>query len=189
MDFSKLSTSDWIAITGGIAGVLGGLAGILGAIVSGIAAYITWLMFKRDRADIKLQFDKDREIIGPSVKLRGYKPNTLYIYLSVINKGRRRITIDNTGVKYLKLKGGFIFSDSMIYGSRELNEGKRVDYLAEQNDIDFSNISSFYAKVSIGNTYIKNYAPFYKRLFYTFLDKTHLRIKLSPIKIKAPTQR
>jgi len=166
MDLSTItiSTAIWGAVTG-TAGVLISLFSLL----------VSYLNFKRDRADVRLDFQKDRQLIGQL--LHGFKPHTNYICLSVLNKGRRTVTIEKAGATFLKEKGGLIFSDSMIFGSRELREGKRIDFLTEQEGLNLDDINSFEAYDSVGNVYRKHYASWYRSFYYWLLDKLYIRRK------------
>lgn len=155
--------------------IWGAITGTAGVFIALFSLYISYLIYKRDRADIKLEFEKDRQLIG--AVLHGYKRNTDYVCLSVLNKGRRPVTISKAYAGLLRETGGFIFPDSMIRGSHELTEGKRIDFLSEQEGIDFSDISYFEATDSVGNKYRLNHASWLRRFFWWFLDVIYLRKK------------
>ncbi len=157
------------------------LIAVWGAITGSAGLVFTYFNYKRDQADIKLTFTKNWKIIGN----HPYDPKETYASLTVANKGRRPVTITKTAGIYLKNKGGFIFSDSMIYGSRELKEGKSADFLTKQKDLDLKNISYFAAYDAVGNIYRLNMSPFYKRFIYWLLDKTHLKVKQSVVLSKS----
>lgn len=74
----------------------------------------------RDRPKIKITIKKGWTLVNPQP---GYKKDTQYVSVSVINSGIRPVTIASVGGKHLKDTGGFIMSDSMIGGSKELPAG------------------------------------------------------------------
>lgn len=155
----NVSFGDLIALWGGITGTIG--------------LIISHRNYKRDRADIVVEVKKDMNIINSPT----YDPKEIYTCLTILNKGRRPVTISKTGYVYLTKIGGAILSDSMIYGSREVVEGKSTDYLIRQKDVKFNDINYFAAYDAIGNTYKKYYAPPLKRFWYWFLHITYLRRK------------
>ena len=159
------TSTDFLAIWGGLTGTLGLL--------------ISYFNYKRDKADIKLVITKDWKVMNSPI----HNPNEIYISLDVLNKGRRPVTITKAGYVFLRQKGGAILSDSMIYGSKELTEGKNVQYLVKQSDVDFNEISYFSAYDAVGNTYKKYITPFHKAFFYWFLDVTKIKRK-QPISSK-----
>ena len=87
----------------------------------------------RDRPKIKITIKKGWTLVNPQP---GYKKDTPYVSVSVINSGIRPVTIASVGGKHLKDTGDFIMSDSMIGGSKELTQGKRLDCLMEESAYD-----------------------------------------------------
>ncbi len=75
-----------------------------------------------------------------------HKPDTDYVVVKVINKGRRPVTIGSVGfITKGKIEKDAIINDSLIGGSRELAEGKSTSYLMEQAAIDLDKIKYFVA--------------------------------------------
>ncbi len=75
-----------------------------------------------------------------------HKPDTDYVVVKVINKGRRPVTIGSVGfITKSKIEKDAIINDSLIGGSRELAEGKSTSYLMEQAAIDLDKIKYFVA--------------------------------------------
>lgn len=149
------------------------LLAFLGSVAGTFALAVNYLTYRRDRSDIKVEIMKDRKIYNSPQ----YDPNKTYFVISAKNIGRRRVTINQAGWVFLKKNGGVIYSDSMIYGPAELEEGKSKDWVVGQDDVDFSEISYFAVYDAIGNTYKKYVASWYSRSFYWFLDKTKIRRK------------
>jgi len=155
--------------------LLDGIA-IWGGLTGSISLLVTILAYYRDRAAIKITIAKDQRIIHG--ELMGYEPNKIYMIMTVSNYGRRPVTINKAGCIYLKHIGGFIFSDSMR-GSKELKEGRSVDYAAEQDSIDFSDIAFFTAYDAIGNVYKLAYSSWLIRFWYWLLNITNIKTKVS----------
>ena len=171
MQNQSLTITDLAALWGAITGT----AGLILATFSFIVAY---LAYNRDKADIKLTLTRNWKITSV-LPFTGYDRSATYLCISVANKGRRPVTITKVAAIFLKTQGGFIFSDSMIYGSRELKEGKGVDNLAKQNETNLSEISHFATYDAIGNVYILYQAPLILRIIYNTLHI--LRIRRKPL--------
>ncbi len=67
-----------------------------------------------------------------------------------------------------------------MMGPHKLNEGKAIDYMIEEESIDYSDVSHVSVYDSIGNEYRCYLAPWYKRFIYWFLHVTY--IKRKPLK-------
>ena len=121
----------------------------------------------RDRPKIKITIKKGWTLVNPQP---GYKKDTPYVSVSVINSGIRPVTIASVGGKHLKDTGGFIMSDSMIGGSKELTQGKRLDCLMEESAYDEINnkygVLRIEAEDLTGKSYVKNVSPFFLRMIY-----------------------
>jgi hypothetical protein len=156
-----LRASDVIAIWGGVTGSFG--------------LFISYLTYKRDRADVNIEIQENMQVMGPMT--HPYKKGVDYISIRIANKGRRPFTLEKVGYVFLKKTGGAILGDSIFKGAVELTEGKFANYLAVQKNIDFSEINYFAAYDAVGNTYKKYIAPPHKRLFYWFLHISHIKGK------------
>ena len=145
-----------------------------GAITGTISLVVAYFTYKRDDIKIEVDVKKGWRVINSP----DHNSDEDQVVLSVANKGRRPVTITKAGYVFLKRNGGVIWSDSMIYGSRELLEGKSADYIMSQKKIeDFSEISYFAAYDAIGNAYKKYVTPFYIRGFYWLIFALHLKKK------------
>ncbi len=113
---------------------------ILALIQSTALAVLKILEYKRDGANIVLKCETDQYIIAKGGQ-NPYKDKVKHIVITVMNKGRRPVTI--TKVAYVsknkKDKQG-IFADSFLPGFRELTEGKSTQYIAEQDKIPLGDI-------------------------------------------------
>lgn len=144
-----------------------------GTLTGTFALTVNYLTYRRDRSDIKVDIKKNRKIY----KSPQHDPNKTYFVISASNVGRRKVTINQAGWVFLKKTGGVIYSDSVIYGAVELEEGKTKDWVVEQSKVNFTEISYFAVYDAIGNTYKKYIAKWYSRFFYWSLDKARIRKK------------
>jgi len=71
----------------------------------------------------------------------------------------------------------------MRIGAQELKEGKAIDYMMDEEGIDYSDVSHVAVYDSVGNEYKYYLTPWYRRFLYWFLDITYIRRK----PLKAPT--
>lgn len=123
-----------------------------GAIVATITLLILGFNTWRDRARIKVSAKCGWRIFGPSPI--PYDQSKDYIGITVINKGRRSVTITKAGLKLKKGKHEWLIAaDSMMYKQRELTEGKSCDFLIEQEQVDLNNIDYAWACDATGKTY------------------------------------
>lgn len=119
------------------------------ALISTTLLILRILEYCRERTNIVLKCVANRRVIGGS-----YEEDKYYIVITVINKGRRPVTIQNVGYisKNKKDEHG-ILSDSLLRGSRELAEGKSTDYLLEQDQVNLEKIKYFVAYDLTGRLY------------------------------------
>ena len=137
-----------------------------GAIIATISIAIKILVYLKDRAIIKIKFQKNMQVRDKYPA--NYSPNKRYFVVSVINKGKRPIKIVKAGAKlFTGDKKLMIFSDSFaIPGKRVLTESEpSTDFLAEQNLINFENIEYIWAKDGTGRVYKKYLYSLPARMF------------------------
>ncbi len=145
-----------------------------GALTGTLSLTIGYFSYKRDSLKIEVDIKRGWRVMNHPE----YDPEKDYAVITVSNKGRRPVLITRVGYQFLKKGGGVILADSMRKGSRELTEGKSTEYLIEDKELeDFSEICFFAAYDGVNNAHIKYISPFYKRLFYWFLDFSHLKRK------------
>jgi hypothetical protein len=102
-----------------------------------------------DRINIVLDYKKDYKIHG-----KNYNSDKTYLVFTIRNKGKRPVTIQNVGyIAKNKEDNHAIFSDSLIYGSRELSEGKSTKYYVDQEEIKLDEIKYFAAYDQAGREY------------------------------------
>ena len=154
------------------------LTGLFGAITGLMSVWFTYLNYSRDNARIRVRALKGMKTFAPG---EGSSKES-YLVITAANAGRRPVIINKAAFVNLKSHGAGISSSSMLYGNQELGEGKAIDYMIEEEGIDYSDVSHVSVYDSIGNEYRYYIAPWYKRFFYWFLDVTFVRRK----PLKAP---
>jgi len=119
------------------------------ALISTTLLILRILEYCRERTNVVLKCEANHRVIGGS-----YEEDKDYIVITVINKGRRPVTIQNVGYisKNIKDKHG-ILTDSLLKGSRELAEGKSTNYLLEQDQVNLEKIKYFVAYDQTGRQY------------------------------------
>jgi len=141
-------------------------------IVSLASLLVSIIAIRRDRPKVYIRIKRGWELVNP---MPGYSENTPYFVVSVANRGVRPLTIGSVGGRYLKENGGFIFSDSMIYGSKELTQGKSMDCMVKMSDYEVHEKKEGILGISVSDitdkSYFKPLAPIQKRVFYWFVRK------------------
>lgn len=137
---------------------------LLALLVAAASLIVSIVSIVRDKPKVKIKIKTGWTLVNPAP---GYKRDTPYVSVSVINSGIRPVTIASVGGKHLWNTGGFIMSDSMIGGSKELTQGKRMDCLMEESSyneiLEADGILRIEAEDLTGKVYVKNVAPFYLR--------------------------
>lgn len=133
-----------------------------GAIVATTALIFTWLNYLRDKAKLKIKYQKNVGIAG---KNPYYDTKKTYFNVSVINTGRRPIRISKIWIQTdLPENSCFILGDSMQPHTKKVltEEDPRGEYFADQSTIKFKN--SLYVGVAdaTGKIYKK------KMLFFPY---------------------
>lgn len=141
-------------------------------IVSLASLFVSIVAIRRDRPKVYIRVKRGWELVNP---LPGYSENTPYFVVSVANRGVRPVTIGSVGARYLKENGGFIFSDSMIYGSKELTQGKAMDCMVKMSDYEVHEKKEGILGISVSDitdkSYFKPLSPIQKRMVYWFVRK------------------
>lgn len=125
------------------------------AIMATCSVILTFLKYLNDRVNVVLKCRADYRIGGQG-DLHPYKRDTDYVVITVINKGKRPITIKS--VHYVlkhkkdKCKRG-ILTDSLIQPFRKIQGGESTDYLLEQKYADLDNVKYFIAYDATGRAY------------------------------------
>ena len=103
-----------------------------GAIVATIGILVSLYSVLRDRAKIKIKYQKDMQIIGPQTV---YDPNKTYFNITVINKGRRPVNITKAAIRTVGGERKYaLLSDSFLaHRNRILNESNpTTEFMMEQ---------------------------------------------------------
>lgn len=151
------------------------LTGLVGAITGLAGVWITYLNYSKDNIRVKVRALKGMKtfIPGQSSSLS----EKTFLMITAANAGHRPVTINKAAFICLKTRGGGISADSMRLGAQELKEGKAIDYMMEDDDIDYSDVSHVSVYDTIGNEYRYYLSPWYKRFWYWILDVVYIRRK------------
>jgi len=137
-----------------------------GAVIATISIVINFLNYLKDRAVIKIRFQKDMQILSRSPT--PYDSNKTYFVVSVINKGKRPIKIVKAGAKVFRGdKKIMIFSDCFaISGERILTEtNPSTDFVVEQELINIDNLEYLWVEDGTGKIYRKYVHSLPKTIF------------------------
>ncbi len=119
-----------------------------GAIVSSLAFFIAFLTYKRDRAKIVVEWQKDMFFYDDSIN-----PGEPYLLIKVINKGRRSVRIQQVGFSNLYKRGGGILNPYYISLPSTVSEGESLSLTWKQKNIFNKPISSFNVYDATGKVY------------------------------------
>jgi len=140
----NLDLKDWLALLGVITGLVGSASALL-------ASSVAVLTYRRNGPIVKIDVRKGWRLINASPP---YSDKKIYTGITVYNRGRRHTTIAQVGESHLLRSGGAIYSDSMIYGSRKLDEEGATDYLVEEKPGKRRPlVGYYYATTRSGRTY------------------------------------
>ena len=136
------------------------------AITSTVIACVQAANYFRDRARVKVQFQRNREIFGDP-----RRAGMIFTMVTVTNTGRRPVTITNVGMMYLQNRGAVFTDITPRVPPCELTEGQYLTVLIDEQLMPFDRIRSFEAYDSVGRTFRQNYAPWWRRLWWYFRRK------------------
>ena len=110
-----------------------------GATVATISVIVTLLDYWRDKARIKISYQKDIQIAG---KQSFYDPTKTYFNITVVNKGRRPIKIEKAAIKIVDKKGFWLLGDSFANHRIKIltEENPKTEFLTDQSEIELSKI-------------------------------------------------
>lgn len=109
------------------------------AIVATAGILVSLYSVFRDRAKIKIKYQRDMQIIGPQTV---YDPNKTYFNITVTNQGRRPVNITKAAFRTIgTLKKYALLSDSFSpHRNRVLDESKpTTDFMTEQDEVLLAN--------------------------------------------------
>ena len=140
--------------------VSGSVLALYGAVLSTVTASAQIVSFVRDRANVKVTYKRDMEIVGhPDPRYSGM---TLTV-LRAVNAGRRPVTITGMGAYRLHPRKAFVCSDTLPRVPVELTEGKYVEAMIDERELDFEHIEAFEAWDAVGRTFRCNVSPLHQR--------------------------
>lgn len=111
-----------------------------GAIVATVGMLVSLYNILRDRAKIKIRYQKDMRVIGSQAV---YDPNKTYFNITVINRGRRPINITKAALRTIKSgKKYMLLTDSFaVHRNRVLDESNpTTEFMIEQTDEVLTNL-------------------------------------------------
>jgi hypothetical protein len=138
--------------------ISGNVVAAYGAVLATITGAVQMANFLRDRRLVKVRVQHDMEMIGDP----RYANVTLTI-VTVINAGRRPVTITGVSAYRLFPLKPFVFTDTRPALPYELTEGKQLLALGDLKTIDLTTIEHWEAYDALGNTYRLFVAPWHKR--------------------------
>ena len=141
--------------------LLGVITGLIGSASALLASSIAVLTYRREGALVKIKVRNGWQLMNAAPP---YSEDKLYTCMTVYNRGRRHTSINQVGESYLIKSGGGIYSDSMIYGTRKLDEEGATDFLAEEKPGEKrQKVGYYYANTRAGKTY--KYYPYGKVIY------------------------
>lgn len=132
------------------------------AIVATIMALIRVWDFLKDRVSLKVTFEPNQKIYNDPV----FSPDTIYIYIKVVNSGRRPTTVTNVYLTDVKGPKGWLTPDARPPLPCHLTEGKHLFVIAEQKGVDLKNVAHAVAEDALGRKFRCSVAPLYRRIWW-----------------------
>ena len=152
MDFK-----DWLTL-------LGVLTGLVGSTAVLFSSAIAFFAYRRDGAIVKIKARQGWQILNAQPP---YSSDKFYTSVTVYNRGRRHTVISQVGESFLLKSGGGVYSDSMIYGTRKLDEEGATDFLAEEKpNVKRPKVGYYYANTRAGKSY--KYYPNTRIIYWLF---------------------
>lgn len=157
--------------------ISGSVVSAYAAVVATATGAVQLFNFLRDRARVKVSARHDMRIMGDP----RYSGKTLTI-VTVMNAGRRPVTITTVGATTLHPHPHFIIVECQPSLPHELTEGKNLIAILPPCDIDFSTIESWEAWDAVGRPYRSHVAPWYARAISHAKRRREWRRKAATIK-------
>jgi len=102
------------------------------AIVATVSAAVSAYNILRDRARLLIRVAANMRFLNAESP----SESGLFIVVTVVNSGRRPITITHVWLEGGRKTEKLLFAGSVIQGARELTEGKWADYRCKQEGLD-----------------------------------------------------
>jgi hypothetical protein len=131
-----------------------------GAIVATVGILVSLYNVLRDRARIKIKYQRDMKIVGPRAV---YDPNKIYFNITVINKGRRPVNITKAAIRAIgeKRKYALLADSFSAHRNRVLNESNpTTEFMMEQVEDWLANAWFICVYDATGRGYRKFVHPF-----------------------------
>jgi len=133
------------------------IVAIYAALISTVTGIVQVFNYRRDRSQIVLKVGHD--MILTTTPMR--KGLTI---VSVINMGRRPVTINTVGGWRLYPHNPFVIPETHPDLPYELKEGQKLIAILPPSDLDLTTVQRWEASDAIGRNYKLNVAPWYARL-------------------------
>ena len=131
---------------------------IYAALISTITGIVQVFNYRRDRSQIVLRVGHDMEMTTTPPMRKGLT------IVSVINTGRRPVTINTVGGWRLYPHNPFVIPETHPDLPHELKEGQKLIAILPPSDLDLTTVQRWEASDAVGRTYKLNVAPWYTRL-------------------------
>lgn len=126
-----------------------------GAILSTLAILLEIVRLLQDRSKVVVKGKANWRVVGGG---KAYPSDKDYVMVTVINKGRRPVTIEKVAL-VLKGKGNKVQVLADALKKTLLEEGQSVNFLADQSKVDIKTVKRVVAIDATGKVYkgkIKN---------------------------------
>jgi hypothetical protein len=133
------------------------IVAIYAALISTITGIVQVFNYRRDRSQIVLK-------VGHDMVLTTTPMRTGLTIVSVINTGRRPVTINTVGGWCLYPHNPFVIPETHPDLPYELREGQKLIAILPPSDLDLTTVQRWEASDAIGRNYKLNVAPWYARL-------------------------
>ena len=128
------------------------------AIVATCTAAVQLSNYLRDRPRIKLRVQRNMQLYGDP-----YYKGEILTLISVLNTGRRPVTISGLGAQRLFPYNPFVLTMTRPPLPYELTEGKSLIGILPGKEINLSTIDWWEASDAVGRMYRLKVAPWYSR--------------------------
>jgi hypothetical protein len=150
--------------------ISGTVLAVYGAILSTITGAVQIITHFRDRAHLRVRAQHNMKMHGDP----RYAGKTLTL-VSVVNAGRRPVTVRNIGAFNLCPEDAFVIMDTRPALPCELTEGKEVTAILDQQGVDLSVVESWEAYTVTGKTLRQAVVPWYRRWWNRRQLRKHYR--------------
>jgi hypothetical protein len=119
--------------------------------------------FFLDRARVKISFRSEEEVVEED----GYAfQGQTYTVVTVLNKGRRPVSISNVRARLLNGRSVMMNSKGAMLGEEQHMEGAASD-----EELDITEVAAFEAHRPLGRPYRKTVAPWFTRMRWHLKSK------------------